>query len=107
MSNEQLRAFCDQGLFVLAARNLEEIVDLKNIFVETILLQAENDTIIDVEDVKSLERQLPNCHLKIVKNVGHFLHMENDQVLEDYYTFLPKVVGANPGIRPSCCSVES
>jgi len=90
MSKEQLRTFCDQGLFVLSAQNLEEVVDLKNIHVETILLRAENDTITDLDDVKYLAAKLPNCRLKIVKNVGHFLHLESDEVLEDYYTFLPK-----------------
>ena len=89
MSKEQLRAFCDQGLFVLSASNLGEVVDFKNIPVDTILFRGENDTITDLDDVKFLAAQLPNCRLKIVKNVGHFLHLESDEVLEDYYAFLP------------------
>jgi len=95
MNLEQLQSFCEQGLFVLAQRDLGEIVDLQNISTETILFRAENDTITDLEDVKFLREQIPNCRLKIVKNVGHFLHLESDDVLEDYHKFLPRKFNAN------------
>ncbi len=89
MSKERLRAFCDHGLFILSEKNLGEVVDFKNIHTETILIRAENDTITDLDDVKFLAAQLPNCRLITVKDVGHFLHVENDDVLEVYHKFLP------------------
>ncbi len=90
MSPEQLRAFCEHGLFIIAAKNLSDVIDLKKIQAETVLINGENDTIIDLDDVKYLATQLPHCHLKIVKNVGHFLHLENDNVLDVYRSVLQK-----------------
>jgi pimeloyl-ACP methyl ester carboxylesterase len=91
MSKESLRAFCEHGLFILSAKSLGDIVDFKNIKVETILLNGEKDTIIDLEDVKFLAAQIPNCKMKIIKNVGHFLHLEDDNVLDIYSDILSTI----------------
>jgi len=90
MSKENLCAFRDHGLFVIS-KKLNDVIDFKSIKVETILLNGENDTIIDLDDVKFLAEQIPNCRLKIIKNVGHFLHLENEDVLEIYREVLPAV----------------
>lgn len=89
MSKEKLSSFYEHGLFVMAVKNLKEVVNFKKIQTETFLLSGEKDTIIDLEDVKYLASQIPNCHFKVVKNVGHFLHLESDDVLEVYNSFLP------------------
>lgn len=89
MSPEQLRAFCEHGLFIIAAKNLADVIDLRKIRAETVLINGENDTIIDLDDVKYLATQIPRCRLKIVKDVGHFLHLENDNVLDVYRSVLP------------------
>lgn len=88
MSQENLETFCKHGLFVITSKNLEDVVNFKKILAETVLLKGENDTIIDLDDVKYLTSQMPNCRMKIVPNVGHFLHLENDKVPEVYYSFL-------------------
>ena len=93
MTTEALRAFYEHGLFVLAARDLSTVVDLKNIKVETILLNGEKDKIIDLEDVKFLATQIPGCKMKIVKGVGHFLHLEDESVLDVYREVLPQPTG--------------
>ena len=84
MSKENLRAFCEHGLFVLSAKSLGDIIDFNNIKAETILLNGEQDTIVDLDDVKLLSNQIPRCKMKIVKNVGHFLHLEDERVLGVY-----------------------
>lgn len=88
MSEEELRAFYTHGLFVVSSKNLSELVNLKNIRAKTVLLNGEKDAIIDMDDVKFLASQIPNCELRIVKDVGHFLHMERESVLDVYQEIL-------------------
>jgi pimeloyl-ACP methyl ester carboxylesterase len=84
MKEVNVQAFYDHGLFVIAAKQLTEIVDLHAIKAKTIILHGENDTIIDLDDVKFLASQIPHCELKILKGIGHFMHMESDTVLDVY-----------------------
>ena len=88
MKEVNLQAFYEHGLFVIASKKLSEIVDLGAIKEKTILLNGEKDTIIDLDDVKFLASQIPDCELKIIKGVGHFLHMENEKVLDIYSEIL-------------------
>ncbi len=88
MKDENIQAFYEHGLFVIASKQLSEIVDLKSIKPKTVLLNGEKDTIIDLDDVRFLASQIPDCELRIIKGVGHFLHMENDRVLDIYAEIL-------------------
>jgi len=90
MSKENLEAFCEHGLKVISVETLCGHVDLKNIQVETVLIRGEEDTIIDLKDVIFLSSQIPNCQIKTIKNVGHFLHMEREEVLDVYEILLWK-----------------
>ena len=89
MSEEQLRAFIEHGLFIMGEKNLKDVVNFNEIQAETILLNGKNDTIIDLNDVKYLASQLPNCRMEIIQDVGHFLHLESDDVLDFYHKILP------------------
>jgi len=88
MKEEDVRTFYEHGLFVISSKNLNELVNLKNIKAKTILINGEKDTIIDLEDVKFLATQIPNCEFRIIKDVGHFLHMEREGVLDIYEDIL-------------------
>jgi pimeloyl-ACP methyl ester carboxylesterase len=90
MSTENLQAFCKHGLNVISAQSLTDHIDLKNIKVETVLVRGEEDTIIDLEDVVFFASQIPNCQLRIIKDVGHFLHLESEAVLDVYQDLLGK-----------------
>ena len=90
MKEENLQAFFDHGAFVIGSKQLTEVVDLSKIKEKTILLNGEQDAIIDLDDVGFLATQIPNCELKIIKGVGHFLHMENESVLDVYAAILPQ-----------------
>ena len=94
MTEERLRVFFEQGLFVISSKSLSEVVNLQNIKAKTILLNGEKDTIIDLEDVKFLASQIPDCEMIVVKGVGHFLHLEDAGVLDIYETIL------SPGVGP-------
>ena len=53
------------------------------------MIYGENDTIIDLEDVRFLASQILDCEVKIVKGAGHFLHMERQDVFDIYEDILP------------------
>jgi pimeloyl-ACP methyl ester carboxylesterase len=91
MSKDSLRAFCEHGLLIISARGLEDIIDFKSIKVDTILLNGEKDTIIDLDDVKFLAKEIPNCKMKVIKNVGHFLHLEDNSVLDIYSEIISEI----------------
>ncbi|MFH1640477.1 MAG: alpha/beta hydrolase, partial [Candidatus Omnitrophota bacterium] len=88
MKEGNIRAFYEHGLFVISSKRLSDLVNLKDIKEQTILLNGEKDTIIDLEDVKFLATQIPNCELRIIKDVGHFLHMEREEVFDIYEEIL-------------------
>ena len=88
MKEENLRAFYEHGLFVISSKRLSELVNLKDIKAHTVLLNGERDTIIDLEDVKFLAAQIPSCELRIIKDAGHFLHMEREDIMDVYADIL-------------------
>lgn len=94
ISKENLQSFCDHGLNVISVQKFSDHIDLKKVAVETVLIRGEEDTIVDLEDVMFLSSQIPNSQLKIVKNVGHFLHMESEQVFDVYRELLSNTVNA-------------
>ena len=89
MSQENLRAFYEHGLFVVSTKKLGDLINLSNIKEKTFLIYGEKDTIIDLEDVKFLASKIPQCEVKIVKGAGHFLHMEREDIFDVYEDFLP------------------
>lgn len=89
MSEENLRAFYEHGLFVISTKKLGDLINLSNIKAKTFLIYGEKDAIIDLEDVKFLSSQIPRCELKVVKGAGHFLHMEREDTFDIYGDVLP------------------
>jgi pimeloyl-ACP methyl ester carboxylesterase len=96
MSKENLRTFYEHGLFVVSTQELNSVVDLSKVKVRTILLHGEKDAIIDFADVKYLATQIPNCDIRIVKNAGHFLHLEREGILDIYDELFRREVVESP-----------
>ena len=88
MTEENIRAFYEHGLFVISTKKLSDMISLKDVKAKTILLNGEKDAIIDLEDVRCLASEIPNCEVRIIKDVGHFLHMEREEVLDIYKDIL-------------------
>jgi pimeloyl-ACP methyl ester carboxylesterase len=84
MGPESFQAFFQHGSTVISVRELGEVVDVGKVQCKTILLRGENDTIVDLEDVKFLASQMPRSELRLIKNVGHFLHLEKEDLLDVY-----------------------
>jgi len=89
MSQENLRAFYEHGLFVVSTKKLGDLINLSSIKAKTFLIYGEKDTIIDLDDVQFLASQIPQCEIKIVKGAGHFLHMELEDTFGVYEDILP------------------
>ena len=88
MSQAALEAFHRHGLFVLAVRDLGNAVDVSQIQCKTIILHGEKDTIVDAEDARFLASQIQNSEFKNIAGVGHFLHLEKEEILDVYEDIL-------------------
>ncbi|MCK5014963.1 MAG: alpha/beta hydrolase [Candidatus Omnitrophica bacterium] len=84
MSADSLQTFNEHGLLVLSTKNLTDLVDLGKIKANAVILRGEHDTIIDLEDVHFLASKIPNCIVKIVEDVGHFMHLETHNIFDVY-----------------------
>ncbi len=84
MTPEALEAFCQHGLTVISVGDLTQVVDLSKVQCRTVLLHGENDVIIDSEDVRSLGAQIANAEVRTIRGVGHFLHLEKEEILDVY-----------------------
>jgi len=84
MSDERLGAFCKHGMSVIFGDSLDNILPLNKVNKETVVLYGKNDKIIDYKDVKSMVSSMPNCTLRTIDGVGHFLHLEDEIVFDVY-----------------------
>jgi len=92
MSSEAIEAFSQHGLMVISVHNLTEVIDVGKVQCKTILLHGENDAIIDEEDVRSLVARIPHAEMRTIKDVGHFLHLEKEELLDVYEDLLASLV---------------
>ena len=88
MTQAGLEAFQRHGLFVLSIRELAKAVDVSEIKCKTIVVHGENDTIVDAADAVFLASQIPNAEFRNIPGVGHFLHLEDESILDTYEDIL-------------------
>ena len=88
MTREQFLSFYAHCEFVENARHISNFVNLKDIKAHTLIVNGEHDTILDLEDGAFASSQIPNCEVTIVPGAGHFLHFEQEDILEIYKEFL-------------------
>lgn len=91
MDAAAFQAFFHHGSTVLSVRDLSKVVDVGKVQCKTIIVYGENDAIVDLEDVRFLASQMPRSELRLIKDVGHFLHLEKDALLDDYEGILASV----------------
>ena len=91
MDTEAFEAFFQHGSTVLSVRDLGQVVDVGKVQCKTIIVYGENDAIVDLDDVRFLSSQMPHSELRIIKDVGHFLHLEKDDLLNVYEEILASV----------------
>jgi pimeloyl-ACP methyl ester carboxylesterase len=103
ISRETLQSFCEHGLKVISVQKLSDHIDLRKITTQTVLVRGEEDTIVDLENVVFLSSQLSNCQVKIIKNVGHFLHLESEQVFTVYRDLLSNGIQSPDNALSAMC----
>ncbi|MBV1904489.1 MAG: alpha/beta hydrolase [Pseudomonadales bacterium] len=81
-------SFYEHTANILKLGRLDEVVDLTKIKARTLIINGADDTIIDVADMYVAEKLIPDCELLLVQGVGHFLHFERPELLDDYERFL-------------------
>ena len=88
IKKEQLENFHAHGQLLKTSKHINEVVDLRSIKAQTLIINGEMDTVMDSDDITLAAAQIPNCVVKLVPGVGHFLHNESDDVLSIYRDFL-------------------
>ena len=88
LNDAHAESFYEHTVNILKLGRLDEVVDLTDIQARTIIINGADDTIIDLEDMYVAEKLIPNCELLLVQGVGHFLHFERPELLDDYERFL-------------------
>ncbi|MFA5271718.1 MAG: alpha/beta hydrolase [Candidatus Omnitrophota bacterium] len=88
MSEERIRAFSEHGMSVIFNESLDKVIPLSEVTKPVVILYGGKDKIIDYKDVKSMAKQMPNCAIKVIPNVGHFLHLESEKVFDTYEEIL-------------------
>lgn len=88
LTDESAEIFYRHCANILTLGRLDEAVDLTRIKARTLIINGADDPIIDLEDMRLAEDLIPDCQLRLVDNVGHFLHFEKPELLEEYAEFL-------------------
>jgi len=88
IKKDHLENFRAHGRLLQTTKHLNEVVDLHRIKAQTLIINGEMDTVMDLDDIILAAAQIANCVVKIVPGVGHFLHNESDDVLSIYRAFL-------------------
>ena len=88
LSDAHAEAFYEHTSNILKLGRLDDVIDLTQIKARTFIINGEDDTIIDIEDMYIAERLIPNCQIRLVEGVGHFLHFERPELLDEYAEFL-------------------
>jgi len=88
LSNDSAEVFYQHCANILKLGRLDEAVDLGRIRARTLIINGADDPIIDLDDMQVAERLIPDCELRLIQNVGHFLHFEKPELLEEYADFL-------------------
>ena len=81
-------SFYQHTVNILKLGRLDEVIDLTEIRARTFIINGADDTIIDLDDMYVAERLIPDCEIQLVPDVGHFLHFERPELLDDYARFM-------------------
>lgn len=59
-------------------------VELPKIENKTLIIWGENDLAVPLADGKKMNRLIPNARIEVFDNVGHFPHLENEQLFVQF-----------------------
>jgi len=67
--------------------DLTSEIAFRDITAQTLAVNGQDDPIIDCDSLSYLETVMPSCERKVIRNAGHFLHLENVAILDVYRAF--------------------
>ncbi|MDP2621403.1 MAG: alpha/beta hydrolase [Hyphomicrobiales bacterium] len=88
MNRDKCLAFYAHVDFVESASDIKRFADLKKIRAKTLIVNGEKDAILDAEDAALAASLIRDCEVRIIPEVGHFLHFESAEILGVYDAFL-------------------
>ncbi|MEM1439777.1 MAG: alpha/beta hydrolase [Pseudomonadota bacterium] len=88
LTREQAESFNEHCVNILKLGQLNDVVDLSKITARTVIVNGTEDPIIDLDDMEQAKALIPNCELRLIEGVGHFLHFEKPELLDHYAEFL-------------------
>jgi len=88
LSEANADAFHQHCCNILELGHLQDVIDLSRIKARTLIVNGAEDRIIDLEDMWIAEKLIPDCKCLLVDGVGHFLHFERPEILDDYEAFM-------------------
>lgn len=100
--DEHFRSFYSHSEFVRSLKNIGDLIDFSKISAKSLMIHGEEDTICDFDDVKSLSEKIPNAQLITLRVVGHFLHFEEQSVMDIYDRFYDS--NQNPPQNSGSCA---
>ncbi|MEE4279247.1 MAG: alpha/beta hydrolase [Halieaceae bacterium] len=105
LSDTSAEAFYLHCRNILKLGHLQDSIDLRRITAPTLIVNGADDRIVDLEDMWQARDLIPDCECILVEGVGHFLHFERPDVLDDYEDFmlnrLPPPATASAGGDPA------
>lgn len=88
LSESSAETFYQHCRNILNLGHLRDSIDLTRIQARTLIVNGAEDRIIDLEDMWEAQTLIPDCECLLVEGVGHFLHFEKPEILEDYEDFM-------------------
>ncbi|TCO78510.1 alpha/beta fold hydrolase [Chromatocurvus halotolerans] len=88
LSDANASAFHEHCLNILKLGHLQDVIDLSQIRARTLIVNGSEDRIIDLDDMWLAKNLIPDCECLLVDGVGHFLHFERPEILDDYEDFM-------------------
>ena len=85
LRSDQVLQMYRQGSVLAEATALADLVDLRAIRAETLVVNGTDDPLVDAADPAI--RQIPSAELCVVPGAGHFLHLERPEMIDVYNEF--------------------
>lgn len=86
--DSSLRALDEYTSWVDSVQSISDFIDLSKIKADTVIVNSDKDPIVDFGDVEDIAEKIPQKKVEIVKNAGHFLHLEDKNIFNIYNEFL-------------------
>ncbi|MFH1208690.1 MAG: alpha/beta hydrolase [Candidatus Omnitrophota bacterium] len=88
LTNEQFDSFYEHIKVIASTSHLTDYADLGKIRAKTVIVNGADDQLLDNRDLEAASKLIPHNELRIIPDAGHFLHLEREEILDIYGTYL-------------------